>query len=173
MSDGGETTLYLTTMECEDGHRDTYAHEGPSVALDQSPPRPDVDYCPVCMTRYDYDADIVELHEAQRKMPERSDAEDVFEEALRLWGEDLQRDMAVEECAEAIIANQHRKRGRATREELIEEFVDVHILMEQMRVTYGPQYEEMYDHKLHRLEERVENAQGGGPDPIDGGDDED
>lgn len=167
------TTLYLTAVECERGHETTFAHEGPTVALDRSPPWPEAEHCPTCLTRYDYDRDFVEQHEAKRTMPERADSDEVFEEALRLWGEDVQRDMVVEECGEAIIANQHRKRGRVTREEMIEEFVDVHILMEQMRVTYAPQYEEIYDHKMARLAERVENADGDGMDEIVGGDDGD
>lgn len=171
MTETDDTTLYLTTLRCENGHEDTYAHEGPTTLLDQSPPTPDVDYCPVCMSRYEHDRDIVEVTEGKRRESGGTDTNELYERAIELWGEDLQRDLAVEEMAEAIIANQHRKRGRATREELIEEFADVMILMEQMQVTYGPQFDEMYDHKLSRLEDRIEQAERGGTDEI-GGDDE-
>lgn len=160
MTDG--TTLYLTTLECEDGHRQTYSHEGPIRPLDQSAPMPEVEFCPTCTTGYDHDADVVEVHEAETVLPERARSDDLYERALDCWGESAQRAMAVEECAEVIVEECHFNRGRASREELVEEFVDVLILMEQMRVTFAPQFEEIYERKIRRLESRVEDAEPSG-----------
>lgn len=71
VTDGGEV-LYLTTLECRHGHERTFAYEGPNVPLDQSPPWPDVEYCPECAALYPDDLGVamVEAANAERVDPE-------------------------------------------------------------------------------------------------------
>jgi len=57
----------------------------------------------------------------------------IYEKALRTWGIDAQLGMVIEECAELIkVINKHW-RGKATKEELIEECVDVELMLAQMK----------------------------------------
>ena len=57
----------------------------------------------------------------------------IYERALRTWGIDAQFGMVIEECAELIkVINKHW-RGKATKEELIEECVDVDLMITQMK----------------------------------------
>ena len=60
----------------------------------------------------------------------------IYERALRTWGIDAQLGMVIEECAELIkVINKHW-RGKATKEELIEECVDVDLMIAQMRECF-------------------------------------
>lgn len=72
-----ETTdqvLYLTTLRCSEcGNGTTFAHRGPDVAQDQSPPWPDdVLLCPECGTYYpdDLGVSVEEIHVAEIVPPE-------------------------------------------------------------------------------------------------------
>lgn len=58
--------LYLTTVECREGHRRTFAHQDAWVPADQEAPWPDVAFCPLCREPYpdDLAVAITEVHEA-------------------------------------------------------------------------------------------------------------
>lgn len=57
----------------------------------------------------------------------------IYERALRAWGIDAQLGMVIEECAELIkVINKHWRK-KATKEELIEECVDVELMITQMK----------------------------------------
>jgi len=80
----------------------------------------------------------------------------IFEAALKQWGEPLQFDMVVEECAELIHAINAYKRGRATKAQVLDELADVQIMLNQMRVVFGAtQTHIVYHRKLKRLVERL------------------
>lgn len=60
--------------------------------------------------------------------------------ALRRWGEAAQVGMAVEECAELIVALQkyiNRTHNSDTLENILDEIADVEIMLAQMRITLG------------------------------------
>ncbi len=80
----------------------------------------------------------------------------IFSTALALWGEQLQLDMLVEECAELIQAVTKLHRSKGSYIHLWEEIADVEIMIDQMRLHFSDQ---MIDHerkkKLERLEERI------------------
>jgi len=80
----------------------------------------------------------------------------LLKQAVHTWGEDAQFDMAVEECAELITAVQHYKRGRVTKEQLLEELADVKVMNEQLGKFIGEhEYEKHYHESLRQLEERI------------------
>jgi hypothetical protein len=84
---------------------------------------------------------------------------ELYEEAITLWGEDDQLDMAIEEMAELIEAICHYRRNRKEPEDVANEIADVEIMMEQMRILIDSDalVNEIKQKKLIRLRERVEN----------------
>lgn len=65
---------------------------------------------------------------------------DMMRTALERWGEAAQVGMAVEECAELIVALQkHTNRTPTTEtlENILDEIADVEIMLAQMRLTFG------------------------------------
>jgi hypothetical protein len=84
---------------------------------------------------------------------------ELLKKALDTWGKDSQLDMVEEECAELIVAIKHRKRGKNTDEQVIEECVDVELMMEQMRLIFSSQYGtwmRIREEKLARLKTLLE-----------------
>ena len=86
----------------------------------------------------------------------RMDHKLIFEQALKQWGDVLQYDMVVEECAELIHAINAYKRGRATKDQVLDEIADVQIMLNQMRAVFGmTETHVVYHRKLNRLYERL------------------
>lgn len=82
-----------------------------------------------------------------------------FDEAVQTWGLEAQIDMAVEECAELIVALQQYQRGRADLHDVFEELADVRIMYEQLSLFFAPaEVEITVGKKMERLRERLENA---------------
>ena len=79
----------------------------------------------------------------------------LYRKSLDTYGLSSQLDQTIEECAELTIAIRHYKRGRCTIEDLAAEMADVEIMLEQMRLVYGPQIDAAKEIKLVRLEERL------------------
>lgn len=76
--------------------------------------------------------------------------------ALAQWGADVQRDMAVEECAELVAAIQQERRGRVGESAVRSEIADVLIMTLQLASVYG--VSETIDavaNKTRRLRERI------------------
>ena len=80
----------------------------------------------------------------------------IYERALRVWGINAQLGMVIEECAELIkVINKHW-RGKATKEELIEECVDVDLMIAQMKEYFKDDintWDKIKMQKIERLEE--------------------
>lgn len=78
----------------------------------------------------------------------------VYQRAIEKWGPDFQIDMAIEECAELILALRHYGRGRAHIADVQNEIADVEIMIEQLKIIFGNTiaYKEL---KLKRLEKRL------------------
>lgn len=74
----------------------------------------------------------------------------VLQKALDTFGVEMQKDMAIEEMSELTKAIIKERRGKGTKEEIIEEIADVLIMMEQLRIVYG--YEAVSDAMLYKLE---------------------
>jgi len=83
----------------------------------------------------------------------------LFERAVETWGEKLQEDMVIEECAEVIDAVCKWRRGRIPIKKVVEEMIDVEAMLYQMRYIVGyDEWDKMRDEKFGRLENRLENA---------------
>lgn len=82
-----------------------------------------------------------------------------FEEAIEVYGEDLQKQVAIEEMAELTKEICKDFRGKDNREQIIEEIVDVYIVLEQLLIMYdinATEFSETRVNKIRRLKERLE-----------------
>jgi NTP pyrophosphatase (non-canonical NTP hydrolase) len=85
----------------------------------------------------------------------------LYNRAINSYGIDSQKWMVVEECGELLNALAKLKRGRSTKEEIITELADVHIMVEQMAYFFG-WYEFITEkrRKLQRLLKRLSQEGG-------------
>lgn len=88
---------------------------------------------------------------------------DVYKRAVAKWGEASQMEMANEEALEFALAvrKQLRKNDNKTFANLVEEFADLEIMMEQVELMHGGQdFRAMVNtqkqYKIYRLIERIE-----------------
>ncbi len=82
----------------------------------------------------------------------------LYNRALNTYGIHAQNWMLVEECGELLNAIAKLKRGRSTKEEIITELADVHIMVEQMALYFGwDEFNDEKERKLERLQERLVN----------------
>lgn len=80
----------------------------------------------------------------------------ITQDALKKWGDNVQKEMLVEECGELIVAIKHEKRGKCTSEDVLSELADVFILVMQMAHVYGAEnFEKHLRQKMERLEETI------------------
>ncbi len=65
----------------------------------------------------------------------REDELAIYKKTLAVWGLSLQLDMLIEECSELItaISKWRRRRSKITEDAVMEEMVDVHLMIEQIR----------------------------------------
>ena len=78
--------------------------------------------------------------------------QEIYQTAINRWGWISQVDMAVEECAELIVALQHFVRDKASMETVANEIADVEIMCGQLRLIFTG-VKEAKERKLKRLEE--------------------
>jgi hypothetical protein len=89
--------------------------------------------------------------------------DDILEKCIDKWGSDFQVELAAEELAELIeqlgktlkYINQY-KRGRIERDEVMEEFADVFLMMQQMRIIDSQKFDNICEYKVKRLKERLD-----------------
>lgn len=82
----------------------------------------------------------------------------VLEKAIKVYGKDLQKQVAIEEMAELTKEICKDFRGKGNREHIIEEMADVCIMLDQLMIIYDIETNEMLDEidiKTARLEERI------------------
>jgi phosphoribosyl-ATP pyrophosphohydrolase len=83
----------------------------------------------------------------------------IFLKALQKRGAKFQMDMAVEECAEFIVAAKQFQRGRCEKDAVIDEIADVSIMMLQMAIMFSVnKVKKRMVHKMNRLEKRVDEV---------------
>lgn len=81
---------------------------------------------------------------------------EIYQRALSSYGIVAQEWVLVEECGELLNAIAKLKRGRSTKEKIITELADVHIMVEQMAFFFGwDEFEDEKERKLQRLWERL------------------
>lgn len=83
----------------------------------------------------------------------------ILEQAVEEYGTRSQKIMAVEEMAELLNAFAKFERGRCSIYDIITEIADVTIMMEQLRIIYGPDaVDAEIQRKVERLQKRLNNG---------------
>lgn len=62
---------------------------------------------------------------------------ELYEKALKKWGDQAQYEQMVEECAELIAVLKHFSRGKAEVEDVIAELADVYLMVGQLTYMLG------------------------------------
>ena len=82
--------------------------------------------------------------------------------AVKLWGADLQLNMAIEEASELIkaVCKLKRNLNADTVLNVAEEVADTEIMLEQLKImlTCRSEVESWKEYKLERLEQKIEEA---------------
>lgn len=81
--------------------------------------------------------------------------EEIYRAAIRTFGAEAQKVVAIEECAELAQAITHELRGRE--HNIPEEIADVEICIAQMKMIYGcaDEVERIKREKIERLYDRI------------------
>ncbi len=87
-------------------------------------------------------------------------SEELFKRAIEKWGRQPQIDMAIEECAELILAlhkltkrKSHPNQITERLDNVCEELADVQIMINQMKALFGiKEVNDWYDVKMFRLQ---------------------
>ena len=83
---------------------------------------------------------------------------ELYKRVVDLWGVKSQVGVAIEECAELIVAISHANRDRATITDIAQEVADVEIMCGQLRYILGDHVvARCKKEKLIRLKQRIEN----------------
>lgn len=82
-----------------------------------------------------------------------------LENAISIFGNRLQCEVAVEEMAELTKEIIKNFRGKQNRENIIEEVADVQIMIEQIKIIFNcfDEVENEIKNKMERLSDRVDN----------------
>lgn len=89
------------------------------------------------------------------------DYREIIVDALRTYGEDAQKTMVVEECAELINVLAKQRRKRTSDSDIITEIADVQIMLWQMTALYGDDaVNTEIAKKMKRLSERLQEHHG-------------
>lgn len=84
----------------------------------------------------------------------------LYNKALNKYGIKAQEWVLIEECGELLNALAKLKRGRSTKEDIITELADVHIMVEQMALFFGlEEFQTEKERKLARLNERLKKGE--------------
>jgi hypothetical protein len=85
----------------------------------------------------------------------------MYDEAIRLWGEESQINMMIEECSELIKAlckNKRRPKSFEILYNICEEIIDVDIVLGQMKriFNFGDQANRIREEKLMNLKRKID-----------------
>lgn len=81
----------------------------------------------------------------------------ILSNAVAIYGNDAQVNLALEEMGELIAAINNYRRGRCTAGDVVEELADVAIMLAQLALIFGKdQYDSAIMRKLLRLKERLD-----------------
>lgn len=79
-------------------------------------------------------------------------------QAIEKWGEENQRNKAVEELGELITALMRFANGRGTKHDVVTEIADCHIMLDQLSYMFGSlDVDKELIAKRNRLMERIAN----------------
>lgn len=81
-----------------------------------------------------------------------------LEKAIKVYGKDMQLNVAIEELSELIKEICKNKRGSDNRNNIIEEMADCYIMLAQLEIIFGIESTAIYaryNEKILRLEKRL------------------
>lgn len=82
-----------------------------------------------------------------------------LQDAIDVWGEDLQRDVAIEELSELTTELAREQRGTGDAEDVIEEIADAYIMLDQLSYIYGVDaVESERNIKINALRDRIDDV---------------
>ena len=84
-----------------------------------------------------------------------------LEKAIETYGKDMQLNVAIEELSELIKEICKNKRGRDNIDNIIEEMADCYIMLQQLMIIFGIDYEYLngiIEFKIERLERMIEEG---------------
>lgn len=85
--------------------------------------------------------------------------EKIYQATIERWGTDAQYDQAIEECAELIAALKHYKRGKVSRQTVIDELADATLMLGQLSWMFGnDEVNEAVRRKLAKLDQLLTSA---------------
>jgi NTP pyrophosphatase (non-canonical NTP hydrolase) len=88
---------------------------------------------------------------------ESDDYEQTLDDALELWGESLQIDVAVEELSELTTELARMQRGTGDPDAVVEELADCEIILDQLAKIYGTEdVNAEIRRKMDRLRDRIQ-----------------
>lgn len=84
----------------------------------------------------------------------------IFKKAIKLWGEPLQKMMAIEEMSELTKEIVKSIRGKDNKDKIAEEIADVDIMLCQLKIMYGvhDDVEKHREFKIKRLQGMIETS---------------
>jgi NTP pyrophosphatase (non-canonical NTP hydrolase) len=87
-----------------------------------------------------------------------SDYENTLDDALELWGKDLQIDVAIEELSELTTELARMQRGTGDPDAVVEEIADCEIILDQLAKMFGTgDVNDEIERKMHRLRDRIDS----------------
>jgi NTP pyrophosphatase (non-canonical NTP hydrolase) len=87
-----------------------------------------------------------------------SDYENTLDDALELWGKDLQIDVAIEELSELTTELARMQRGTGDPDAVVEEIADCEIILDQLAKMFGTDdVNDEIERKMERLRDRIDS----------------
>lgn len=85
----------------------------------------------------------------------------IYKRAISTWGADVQQLIYIEEAAETIVAISHFSRDKCTLDEVVGEFADLQIMLNQMIEMYGKGiFDKIFAQKLDALKTKLDKVDG-------------
>jgi hypothetical protein len=74
------------------------------------------------------------------------------EKQIKRYGTDTQIDQSIEEMAELTVALSHSRKGRADRQRILEEMVDVTIMLAQLKYIFDEnEFDDMLQNRVAKI----------------------
>ena len=84
---------------------------------------------------------------------------ELYQQTVKVWGEQAQYDQAAEECAELIAALMHYRRDKVNARQVIDELADVTLMIGQLTWMFGEQQvAEAITRKRQKLDKLMQQA---------------
>jgi len=103
---------------------------------------------------------IIEIKRIGKYSDNNMNESEIYQEAVKKWGNRSQSDLMIEECSELTQAIIKYRRGIVDKDRVVSEMADVQIMLNQMKVIVGDDslFEKWMAVKLSRLESLINSS---------------